>query len=424
MRRDRRASRIPRSAPGGRGRAAVFAGLASAAAIWALAGCAAGPPAAAPPVDAPVAPKPRTGEPEPSGAPVGLPGELDFLGEATIAPGFTFEETVVGGLSGIAYDSQRDRYYAVSDDPSSRSPARFYTLEIDLTAGSLAADGARVEAVTLLSDSSREPFEHLVMDAEAIALTPRRTLLISSEGNIRKGVPPSLREFGLDGRELRRLPVPGKYLPRPGRSFGVRHNQAFEALARTAAGDGFYLGTENALHQDGPATDVGQTSPARILRYGYPAGEVLAEHVYRVEAVVEPPASSEAFRTNGLVELLDLGGGQLLALERSFTLGAGNSVRLFAVSTRGATDVRRRKRLAGGRRAIYTPVAKRLVLDLATLGIELDNLEGLAFGPRLADGRQSLVLISDDNFSPSQKTQVLAFAVSAAPGAGTQTTDP
>jgi hypothetical protein len=54
---------------------------------------------------------------------------------------------------------------------------------------------------------------------------------------------------------------------------------------------------------------------------------------------------------------------------------------------------------------------KTLVLDLATLGITLDNVEGLAFGPVLPDGRQSLVLISDDNFSDSQKTQVLLFAL-------------
>jgi len=54
---------------------------------------------------------------------------------------------------------------------------------------------------------------------------------------------------------------------------------------------------------------------------------------------------------------------------------------------------------------------KTLVLDLATLGITLDNVEGLEFGPVLPDGRRSLVLISDDNFSDSQKTQVLLFAL-------------
>jgi hypothetical protein len=55
------------------------------------------------------------------------------------------------------------------------------------------------------------------------------------------------------------------------------------------------------------------------------------------------------------------------------------------------------------------PVQKRLLLDLDTLGIELENLEGMTLGPRLADGSQTLVVISDDNFSADQKTQVLLF---------------
>jgi hypothetical protein len=355
---------------------------------------------------------------------------LELLGEAQLAPGLTFRKTVVGGLSGITYDAGRDCYYAVSDDPSSRSPARFYTLRIDLGSDSLAADGVEIEAVTTLRDRAGRSFERLVMDAESIVLTPHGTLLISAEGNIRKNVMPSLREFDLDGRELRELRIPSRYLPRSDRPFGVRHNQAFEALAWAASGGALYLAPENALRQDGPAADLGQGSPTRMLRLGYGSGKVVAERLYFIEPVIEPPADADGFRTNGLVELLDLGGGEMLALERSFSRGAGNSVRLFNLSTRGATDVRKLRRLDGRKAAAVRPVGKRLLLDLGSLGLELDNLEGMTFGPPLADGRRSLVLISDDNFNPAQKTQVLAFAVLATAGdgngppAGPQTVDP
>ncbi len=74
----------------------------------------------------------------------------------------------------------------------------------------------------------------------------------------------------------------------------------------------------------------------------------------------------------------------------------------------GAQDVSRYDSLAG--RSVRE-ADNTLVLDLATLGITLDNVEGLAFGPVLPDGRRSLVLVSDDNFSDSQKTQVLLFAL-------------
>ena len=58
-----------------------------------------------------------------------------------------------------------------------------------------------------------------------------------------------------------------------------------------------------------------------------------------------------------------------------------------------------------------TPVKKKLLLDLSTLGIYLDNLEGITLGPRLPDGTQSLLLVSDDNFSDAQVTQFLLFRI-------------
>jgi hypothetical protein len=57
-------------------------------------------------------------------------------------------------------------------------------------------------------------------------------------------------------------------------------------------------------------------------------------------------------------------------------------------------------------------VTKRLILNVeADLGIEPDNLEGMAFGPALPDGRVPLILVSDNNFAPSQATQFIVLAV-------------
>ena len=63
-------------------------------------------------------------------------------------------------------------------------------------------------------------------------------------------------------------------------------------------------------------------------------------------------------------------------------------------------------------------VAKRLVLDFETLEDELGgiaNLEGLTFGPRLANGHASLVVVADDNFptadSPTDRNQILVFEI-------------
>ena len=58
------------------------------------------------------------------------------------------------------------------------------------------------------------------------------------------------------------------------------------------------------------------------------------------------------------------------------------------------------------------PVEKTLLLDLDTLGIPLDNVEGMTIGPTLPDGRSSLVMVSDNNFAAAQFTQFLLFALS------------
>ena len=56
---------------------------------------------------------------------------------------------------------------------------------------------------------------------------------------------------------------------------------------------------------------------------------------------------------------------------------------------------------------------ERLILDLQAAGARgpIDNLEGMAWGPVRPDGRRTLVMVTDDNFSPQQVTQVLAFEV-------------
>ncbi len=49
------------------------------------------------------------------------------------------------------------------------------------------------------------------------------------------------------------------------------------------------------------------------------------------------------------------------------------------------------------------------------LGIPIDNIEGMTFGPALPDGRQTLVIVSDNNSSPGQFTQFIVLALDIAP---------
>ena len=345
-------------------------------------------------------------------APRGPAAPLEYLGDTTIPVGMPFAGTVVGGLSSITYDAARDVYYALSDDqgagftPTS-TPSRFYTLRIDVSDGSLDPGDVTVLSTTTLLGLDGQPFPPLSLDPEGMTLTPQHTLVVTSEGIANRGIPPFVREFSLSGQELRDLPVPGYFDP-TAPTFGVRNNLGFEAAAVTPDGQRLVVGTENALVQDGPAATTTTTSPARILSYHIGHGGSDREYVYDTDPVVAP---SNVFTVNGLVELLPLNQQFMLAMERSFSVGVGNDIRIFRVALPGATNVSGVPDLdeVDGLR----PAQKSLLLHLPSTvgGQPLDNVEGMTLGPLLPDGRRALVMVSDNNFTPGQDTQVLLGAL-------------
>ncbi len=338
---------------------------------------------------------------------------IDFLGQATFPTGsVTVEGTQVGGLSGITYDPAKDVYYSISDDRSQINPARFYTLDIDLSKGQLSNQSVTFSDVTTLLNANGQPFAPTSLDPEGIRLSSDRTVFISSEGDTeaRPQVNPFVNQFSLTGEQLRELPVPNKFLPTTDGERGIRNNLAFESLAITPDQKFLYTATENALAQDGAIATPANGSPSRILKYNLATGKPEAEFLYETDPVAAAPIPADEFSTNGLVELLALdNSGTLLALERSFAVGVGNNIKLYEVRLQGATDISSFNSVDG--LEVEAVAQKKLLLDFAQLGVPLDNIEGITLGETLPDGRQSLVVVSDNNFSPTQVTQVLAFAV-------------
>jgi len=336
---------------------------------------------------------------------------INFLGEATIPTGLSFQGTEFGGLSGITYDSTKDIYYGVSDDRSERAPARFYTLKINLEQGLQQGDVTPLKVTTLLN-AENQPFAKYSIDAEGIAVTDRQTVFISSEGDTQRLIDPFIKEFSLaSGKELRSLPIPERFLPTASRDRGIRNNNALESLTLTPNQQYLFSATENALLQDEPIAHPDTSSPCRILQYDLRSGVRSHEYLYITETV---PAQINLpkFMRIGLVDLLAIdNNGNFISLERAFT-GLGYSIRLYAVSLAQADDISDIDSLRQVDLSSIKPVKKRLLLDLKTLkNIALDNIEGLTLGPELTDGQRSLILVSDNNFQPAQRTQFLALTI-------------
>jgi hypothetical protein len=334
---------------------------------------------------------------------------IEFIGQATLPTGLIFQKTEIGGLSGITYDAKNNLYYAISDDRGQKAPPRFYTFTIDLSKGKLTNNDVIPVGVTNLLNTSNQPFPPNTTDTEGIAITNQDTIFVSSEGDVDKLINPFIKEFALaSGKTISTLPIPDKFLPDSQKQKGIRNNLAFESLTITPNQKFLFTATENALIQDGPAAKSGVGTSSRILEYNLLTKQPEREFLYQTEPVT-PLFNPTGKFASGLPDLLALNNqGNFLSIERSFT-GLGFTVFLFEISLENATDIHNFDSIAKIDPDKIKPVEKKLLLDLRTLDVSLDNIEGLTLGAKLPDGQPSLILISDNNFNGLQQTQILAF---------------
>jgi hypothetical protein len=281
----------------------------------------------------------------------------------------TYDGTFVGNLSALAVD--RDGSLAALSDRSSL---------FGLDARTLAP-----ESVVPLADENGA-----ALDSEGLAIDRDGTRLVTSETE------PSIRRYSKDGRILDRLPVPASLQVAPaGRATS---NQTFEGLTLMDGGRTLLASMEYAL--------VGDT--AGIVRF-----QTWTRHHGRFEL-----AEQYAYRTDaaflGVPEVQALPDGRLLVLERGFTSGVGNTVRLYLADPRHATDTSGVDNLTG--QADVRLISKTLLTDIAscpTLGATakqpqpnplLDNIEGMVVTGR-DKGRLKVLLVSDDNQNAVQTTR-------------------
>jgi hypothetical protein len=347
-------------------------------------------------------------------------GDVRLLGERIVSKGLAVDGMPVGELSGIDYDARNDLWYFLSDD-SEEAPARFYTADLGLDADGLSR--VRFLTATRILRTDGTPFPPLarrdseVADPEAIRFDPRsRTLYWSSEG--KRDVPtdgspaalvdPWVRQMTPAGRHLREFGQPSLFTMST-RERGPRRNAVFEGLTLTADRRELVTSLEGPLYDDGPLPTPTTGAVSRLTWYDRRGGRPVRQVAYPIDPIPAVPDPPTAGADNGVVELLPIDRHRLLVLERAFISGVGNSIRLYAIDVRGATDVLDDPSLADGD---YRPVRKRLVADLSDLKLShVDNVEGMAWGPRLPTGERTLVLVSDDNFNDSQVSQIIALAV-------------
>nr|WP_042183967.1 esterase-like activity of phytase family protein [Kibdelosporangium sp. MJ126-NF4]CEL15986.1 hypothetical protein [Kibdelosporangium sp. MJ126-NF4]CTQ93910.1 hypothetical protein [Kibdelosporangium sp. MJ126-NF4] len=339
-------------------------------------------------------------------APASAAQRVRLIGEQVLPRGLVYEGTTVGGLSGIDRDPRTGDYVLVSDDRSGLQPARFYTARIAVNSQRLGPVEFTGTHPFRQADGTTYPKDSV--DPEEIRVDPwtgRYTW--SQEGGRPPAAPdPSIRTATRDGRFVTELPLPKNLHVTS--TTGPRSNLALEGLTYAAGGTLVVSAVEGPLAEDGPVPTPDKGALSRITVQTR-TGHLLAQYAYPLEPIFARPVPPTAAADSGVSAIVaadPFDPTRFLVVERTFVTGVGNRIRIFEASTLGASNVADRA-LTGAR-----PMRKKLLADLSDFGLStVDNIEGITWGPDLGRGERSLILVSDDNFSAGQVTQIVALAV-------------
>ncbi|WP_416855273.1 esterase-like activity of phytase family protein [Flavobacterium sp. XS2P12] len=329
----------------------------------------------------------------------------------------TFQNTKVGGLSGIDYDAKNDLYYLISDDRSMFNDSRFYTAKIRLLENKL--EGIDFQNVTILKNETGKVYGNwntsptTSADPEDIRFNPKtNTLVWSSEGarvlTADKEVlqNPSLNFMDLKGDFLGNITLP-ENLKMQKLEKGPRNNGTLEGITFDKKYKNIYTNIEEPLFEDGDQANTSKGGLIRLYQFDAKTKKNTAQYGYQLEPIAREPNPKGAFGVNGISAIQYYGKNQLLVVERSYSTGTqACTIKVFLCDLKKATNVKNHKTLQNQKLEL---ASKKLMLNMDDLGIFIDNIEGLTFGPKLANGNPSIIFVSDNNFSDKQKTQILVF---------------
>ena len=347
-------------------------------------------------------------------------GSLKFLSEYDIPHNKEFQNTIIGGLSGIDYAGQKNVYYIISDDRSERNPARFYKAKIIINNNKI--DSVSFIETMLLknregdfySGFTTDPFH--CPDPEGIRYNPlNNSFTWCSEGERinREGKvileDPSIIEINEKGIYKDTLILP-EQMHMNKEEKGPRRNSVFEGLSFADNYKTLFVNVEEPLYNDGSRAGLkDSTGIIRILKFDVATKKPVAQYAYRIDAVAHSPVPEGAFIINGVTDILTIGKNKLIVIERSFSTGrAACTIKIYLADLTSAENIEYETSVKNKQ---VKMISKKILLNMDALGIYIDNIEGVCYGPVLPNGHKTLLFVSDNNFDPVQKTQFLLFEV-------------
>jgi len=346
---------------------------------------------------------------------------LKLLDEYVVPYNVSFKNTIIGGLSGINYNAASNIYYMICDDRSDKNPARFYEAQVIINKNKI--DSVVFTDVKFLKNSSgnyypnsrSDPYH--TPDPEALRYDPKNnTFVWCSEGEriVKPGKlvleDPSITEINADGNYIDTFRLPPQLRMQPNKS-GPRQNSVFEGVTFSENYKSLFVSVEEPLYNDGSRAGLNDsTGITRILKFDMDTKKSIAQYAYVLDPVAYAPTPLNAFRINGIPDILSLGKNKFLVIERSYSTGRLScTIKVFMADVSSAENVQELSSVKS-KPALKT-VSKKLLLNMDKLGIYIDNIEGVTFGPTLPNGKKSLLFVADNNFNRFEKTQFLLFEI-------------
>ena len=303
----------------------------------------------------------------------------------------SFSKTVPpGNYSGITH--LHDDVYAVVSDKSDSALFFNFRIQVNSKTGDL-------EHVDNLGFTERVDAGFRGCDHEAIAKVTDSTLVVASEGYCSlKEYPIHYMAAPMNDRQLWNMIFPAeKFYP----------NYNFESLAFDSVRKTLWTIPESTLRSDGIPSSPENPQANKLRLMAFDRNSALKVYAYQMD---KPTTNRKAATyVMGVSELCVLPDGQLLVLEREafvpkVKLGAFCKCKLYVINPLGGEPIAQYD--ASGSIPQFdaftehTPfLKKRLLIEWKT-GLSLfdrsfANFEGMCLGPKLEDGSQVLILLSD-----------------------------
>lgn len=312
----------------------------------------------------------------------------------------TFPSSVpAGNYSGLAH-LQDDIYAVVSDKSDSALYFNFQIL-VNKETGELEnvkclGFSSRINNASSLLEAKRQ--EERGYDLEAIAKVSDSTVVVSSEGKA------FLKEYPvvtLEGKSLASR-TSGLWLQKF-KASDFYPNYIFESLAYDSREKKLWTISESTMRKDGECStsENGVANKLRLMAYDWekPSSHPLCQsYAYLMD---EPTIKRKAQTyVMGVSELCVLEDGQLLVLEREAfvpkaKLGAFCNCKLYLVNPSEATCFPMTESFSDTTQYLKKKLLLEWKTTLSLFGRSFANYEGMCLGPKLVNGDQVVILVSD-----------------------------